>query len=101
MKIASKCIALGMKCFKNESKNERYVPLSNFVSSPFNLGLLIDGQLIKLNVNPAEKDPFKAYHFKFLGRWLNPSLKRTSKSEFLAHFLVTWKLFRNQKTMDL
>ena len=26
-------------------------------------------------VNPADKDPFKANHFKFLGRWINPLLK--------------------------
>ena len=36
---------------------------------------MIDGQPMNFIVNPTEKDPFKANHFKFLGRWLNPLLK--------------------------
>ena len=27
---------------------------------------------MKFIVNPNEPNPFKATHFKFLGRWLNP-----------------------------
>ena len=40
--------------------------------APFDPGLLIDGQPVQFIVNPSVKDPFKANHFKFLGRWLNP-----------------------------
>ena len=49
----SKCIALGMKLFKKESNNERYVPIANSVYSPFDPGLLIDGPSIKFFVNPT------------------------------------------------
>ena len=30
---------------------------------------------MKFIVNPTEKNPFKAKHFKFLGRYMNPLLK--------------------------
>ena len=81
---------------KKESKNEIYVPIAN--SDP---GLLIDGESIKFIVNRAEK-PFKAQSYKFLGRWLSPSItERALKSKLhAAHCLVTWNLLRYQKSMD-
>ena len=41
------------------------MPIANSVYSPFDPGLLIDGQSIKFIVNPAEKHPFKAHHSNF------------------------------------
>ena len=68
----SKCITVGFKVFDKKIKNEKFVPISDTVYAPFDPGLLIDGQPVQFIVNPSVKDPFKANHFKFLGRWLNP-----------------------------
>ena len=70
----SKCIALGMKMFEKKIKNEKYTPIADTVYSPFDPGLVIDGLPMRFIIDPAEKDPFKTNHFKFLGRWLNPLL---------------------------
>ena len=43
--------------------------------APFDPCLNIDGQPNRYIVNPQEKDPFKAEHFKFLGRWTHPLVK--------------------------
>jgi len=71
----SKCISLGFKLFEKKIKSEKFTPLTNSVYSPFDPGITINDQVIKFIVNPDEKDPFKANHFKFLGRWINPFLK--------------------------
>ena len=71
----TKCVALGFKVFDKKIKNERFTPITNTVYAPFDPGVSIDGKHMKFIVNPAEKDPFKANHFKFLGRWINPLLQ--------------------------
>ena len=68
----SKYISLGFKLFEKKIKSEKLTPLTNSVYSPFDPGITINDQVIKFIVNPDEKDPFKANHFKFLGRWINP-----------------------------
>ena len=71
----SKCIAIGFLLFSKNSKTEKYIPLAKKSFAPFDPCLTIDGQPIRYIVNPQEKDPFKAEHFKFLGRWTHPLLK--------------------------
>ena len=71
----SKCISLGFKLFDKKIKNEKFIPLTNSVYSPFDPKIVIDEQVMNFIVNPADKDPFKGNHFKFLGRWINPLLK--------------------------
>lgn len=68
----SKSISVGFKMFEKKIKNEKFTPLLDSVYSPFDPHISIDGQEMKFIVNPSEKDPFKANHFKFLGRWINP-----------------------------
>lgn len=80
----SKCISLGFKLFEKKIKNDKFTPLLDSVYSPFDPKIVIDGQVMKFIVNPEEKDPFKANHFKFLGRWLNPLLKEKEIKEKIA-----------------
>ena len=69
----SNVLQLGFKVFDKKIKNEKFVPISDTVYAPFDPGLLIDGQPVQFIVNQGSvKDPLKANHFKFLGRWLNP-----------------------------
>ena len=66
--------------------------------APFDPGISIDGQLMKFIVNPAEKDSFKANHFKFLGRWINPLLQEKElKSKILSSFLEDIEIIKNSK----
>ena len=53
-------------------EKEQFTPFFDTVYSPFDPKITIDGHLMKFIVNPNEPNPFKATHFKFLGRWLNP-----------------------------
>ena len=71
----SKCIAVGFKKFDKQKADEKFAPLLESTYSPFDPKILIDGQTMRFIINPSEKDPFKANHFKFLGRWINPLLK--------------------------
>ena len=71
----SKCVAIGFKLFNKNSKTEKFIPLTKTSFAPFDPCLNIDGQPIRYIVNPQEKDPFKAEHFKFLGRWTHPLVK--------------------------
>ena len=71
----SKCIAIGFKLFSKNSKTDKYIPLAKKSFAPFDPCLTIDGQPIRYIINPQEKDPFKAEHFKFLGRCTCPLLK--------------------------
>ena len=81
----SKCISLGCKLFDKRIKNERFTPLQATVYSPFDPRIVVDGQAMKFIVHSQEKEPFKANHFKFLGRWLNPLLTETDiKKKILA-----------------
>ena len=84
----SKCIALGCKLFAKKIKNERFVPLTDSIYSPFDPKIVISGQPMRFIVNPNEKDPFKATHFKFLGRWLNPLLKENDIKNRLRTSLI-------------
>ena len=83
-----KCVAVGFKMFEKKIKNEKYTPLANTVYSPFDPRLIINGQQIKCLVNPSEPDPFKAHHFKFLGRWLNPILSEKEIKEKINSALL-------------
>ena len=94
----SKCISLGFKLFESKIKNEKFIPLTDSVYSPFDPGIIIDGQVIKFIVNPTEKDPFKANHFKFLGRWINPLLKEKEiKDKIVATLAEDIELVKNSK----
>jgi len=94
----TKCVALGFKLFDKRIKNERFTPFTNTVYAPFDPGISIDGQLMKFIVNPAEKDSFKANHFKFLGRWINPLLQEKElKSKILSSFLEDIEIIKNSK----
>ena len=68
----SKCIRVGFKVCNKKMKNEKFVPISDTVFAPFGPGLLIDCQPVQFILNLFIKDPFKANHFKILGRWLHP-----------------------------
>ena len=83
----SKCVLLGLKMFQG-SKNERFTPISKTVYSPFDPQLSINGQPIKFIVSPTEKDPFKATHFKFLGRWIHFSLSEEKIKERIRASLI-------------
>ena len=83
----SKCISLGMKLFEKKIKNEKYTPITDTVYSPFDPGLSIDGLPMKFIINVTEKDPFKARHFKFLGRWLNPLLSEKDIKDRISALL--------------
>ena len=66
--------------------------------SPFDPGIIIDGQVIKFIVNPTEKYPFKANHFKFLSRWINPLLKEKEiKDKIVATLTKEIELVKNSK----
>ena len=94
----SKCIPLGFKLFESKIKKEKFIPLTDSVYSPFDPGIIIDGQVIKFIVNPTEKDPFKANHFKFLGRWINPLLKEKEiKDKIVATLAEDIELVKNSK----
>ena len=71
----SKFIAIGFKLFSKNSKTETYIPLAKKSFAPFDPCLTIDGKPIPYIINSQEKYPFKAEHFKFLGRWTHPLLK--------------------------
>ena len=66
---------MGFRLFSKNSKTEKYIPLVKKSFAPFDHCLTIDGQPIRYIVNPQEKDPFKAEHFKFQGRWTHLLLK--------------------------
>ena len=83
----SKCVSLGLKMFQG-SKNERFTPLFQTVYSPFDPLLSINGQPIKFIISPTEKDPFKAAHFKFLGRWIHYSLSDERIKERICASLI-------------
>ena len=73
-------------------------PFTNTVYAPFDPCISIGGQLMKFIVNPAEKDSFKANHFKFLGRWINPLLQEKElKSKILSSFLEDIEIIKNSK----
>ena len=94
----SKCISLGFKLFESKIKNEKFIPLTDSVYSPFDPGIIIEGQVIKFIVNPTEKDPFKANHFFFLGRWINPLLKEKEiKDKIVATLAEDIELVKNSK----
>ena len=49
-------------------------------------------------VNSTENDPFKANHFKFLGRWINPVFKENDiKNRILSSFLEDVHTIENSK----
>ena len=76
----SKCVAFGFKLFTKNSTTEKFIPLAKTSFAPFDPCLTIDGQQIRYIVNSQEKVPFKAEHFKFLGRWTHPLLKERTYS---------------------
>ena len=45
--------------------------MTDIIFSPFDPGLKISGQPMHFILNLNEPDPFKAEHFKFLGRLIN------------------------------
>ena len=69
------CVSLGLKVFHKDSQSEKFIPVKNTSYSPFNPNLTIDGQNIQFILDPSQEDPFKASHFKFLGRWIHPLAK--------------------------
>ena len=82
-----KCISLGCKCF---DKRINY--------STFDPRIVVDGQAMKFIVDSQEKEPFKANHFKFLGRWLNPFLTETDiKEKIKSSLLKDMDLIENSK----
>ena len=83
----SKCISLGCKLFDKRTKNKRFTPVYETVYSPFDPKVFVDGQQIKFIVHPHEKEPFKAEHFKFLSRWLNPLLSETGIKQKIKSLL--------------
>ena len=52
----SKCISLGFKLFDKKIKNEKFIPLTNSVYSPFDPRIVIADQIMNFIVNPADKD---------------------------------------------
>ena len=81
-----KCVALGLKVFCKGSHNQMFTPARKTSYSPFNPCLTIDSQNIQFILDPTLDDPFKAAHFKFLGRWIHPLAKeKTSKPKFVLH----------------
>ena len=83
----TKCVALGFKVFDMKIKNERFTPITNTGYAPFDPGVSIDGEHMKFIVNPAEKDPFKANHFKFWEDGLTLCFKKKiSKVKFVPCF---------------
>ena len=70
----SKCVSLGFKLFDKRIKNETFTPYSDTLYAPFDPGLKIAGQPMKFIISSSLQDSFKAKHFKFLGRWINPML---------------------------
>ena len=94
----TKCVSLGCKLFDKRTKNERFTPLQQTVYSPFDPRIVVDGQPMKFIVDAQEKEPFKAKHFKFLGRWLNPSLTETDiKEKIKASLLKDMDLIASSK----
>ena len=66
-----KCVALGFRQFKpGATSKQGFVPHTKTVYSPYDPRLKIAGKPVGFIVNTKEKDPFKASHFKFLGRWI-------------------------------
>ena len=65
---------LGFRKFHKNIKTEYWKPVTGTVYSPFDPGLKISGQPMRFILNLNEPDPFKAEHFKFLGRWIHSSL---------------------------
>ena len=93
-----KCIAVGFKLFDKKIKNEKFTTLTNAIYSLFDPGLFIAGQSMNFIVNSTENDPFKANHFKFLGRWINPVLKENDiKNRILSSFLEDVHTIENSK----
>ena len=43
---------------------------------------------MKFIIDPSEKDPFKAVHFKFLGRWLNSLLSEKNIKDKISALLA-------------
>jgi Reverse transcriptase (RNA-dependent DNA polymerase) len=84
----SKCISIGFKMFDKRIKNEKFTPLSSTIYSPFDPCLVINGQRMRYIVDSSEKDPFKATHFKFLGRWLNPLLNEKDLKQRISSLLL-------------
>ena len=70
----SKCIAIGFILFDKHSKQKNISCLLRNLSSFWTLPNHWC-QPIYYIVNPQEKDPFKAEHFKFQGWWCHPLLK--------------------------
>ena len=95
----SKCISLGFKLFDKRIKNKFFTPLQETIYSPFDPKIVVVvGQLMKFIVDPVEKKPFKAKHFKFLGRWLNPLLNETViKEKIKTSLLKDMDLIQNSK----
>ena len=81
------CVSLGLKAFQKDSQSEKFIPVKNTSYSPFNPNLTIGGQHIQFILDPSQEDPFKALHFKFLGRWIHPLAKeKDSKIKIRASF---------------
>ena len=67
----NKCVTLGFRKFHKNIKMEYFKPVTDTIYSPFDPGLKINGQPMRFILNLNEPDPFKAEHFKFLGRWMH------------------------------
>ena len=67
----NKCVTLGFRKFHKNIKTEYFKPVADTIYSPFDPGLKISGQPMRFILNLNEPDPFKAEHFKFLGRWIH------------------------------
>jgi len=69
----NKCVTLGfmIRKFHKNIKMEYFKPVTDTIYSPFDPGLKINGQPMRFILNLNEPDPFKAEHFKFLGRWIH------------------------------
>ena len=68
-----------------------------FEYSPFD-PLFIAGQSMNFIVNSTENDPFKANHFTFVVRWINPVLKENDiKNRILSSFLEDVHTIENSK----
>ena len=83
----TKCISLGFKLFDKRIKSEQFVPLFDTIYSPFDPKITIDEKPMKFICNPLESDPFKANHFKFLGRWLNPLINEKQIKQKISESL--------------
>ena len=87
-----KCISFAMRQFRKGSTSSRgFMPVSDAIYAPYDPLVTIAGEPLNFLLSVKhDKFEFMKHHFKFLGRWIGPSLDELSTKRMFEENFFNW-----------